>query len=113
MPDDVTPLLPGTLEMMVLKVLSVEAEHGWGIGQRLSLMSRGALDVNQGSLYPALQRLLGKGWITSEWRQTESGRRARYYRLTRSGASRLAEERENWTRQVAAVNRVLEYALGL
>jgi transcriptional regulator len=110
MPDDGVQLLPGTLEMMVLKVLSVGEEHGWGLGQRLQVMSRGAFDVNQGSLYPALQRLLKKGWIVSDWRQTESGRRARYYRLTRSGAARLAREQESWARQVAAVNWVLKWA---
>lgn len=103
-------LLPGTLEMMVLKVLSVGEEHGWGIGQRLADMSRGTFDVNQGSLYPALQRLLEKGWIVSEWRQTESGRRARYYRLTRSGTARLAREQQSWARQVAAVNWVLQWS---
>lgn len=107
MPD--VQLLPGTLEMMVLKVLSVGEEHGWGIGQRLQVMSRGTFDVNQGSLYPALQRLLKKGWIISEWRQTESGRRARYYRLTRSGAARLEREQQSWGRQVAAVNWVLQW----
>lgn len=104
------PLLPGTLEMLVLKVLSVEPEHGWGIGQRLQEASKGVLDVNQGSLYPALQRLLAKGWIKSEWRVTGSGRRARYYSLTRSGEARLARERESWARQVDAVDWVLRWA---
>lgn len=110
MAHDGVQLLPGTLEMMALKVLSVGEEHGWGIGQRLQHMSRGTFDVNQGSLYPALQRLLKKGWIISEWRQTESGRRARYYRLTRSGLARLAREQESWARQVAAVNWVLRFS---
>lgn len=105
------PLVPGTLDMLALKVLSVEPQHGWGIGQRLGEMSRGAFDVNQGSLYPALQRLLRKGWITSEWRTTENGRRARYYLITRSGERRLAKEREMWERQVEAVNLVLGWAL--
>ena len=103
MADEGTQLLPGTLEMMVLKVLTLEPEHGWGIGQRLQQMSRGVFDVNQGSLYPALQRLLRKGWIKSEWRQTESGRRARYYRVTRSGGACLAREQALWAKQVAAV----------
>lgn len=101
---------PGTLEMLVLKVVSVAPEHGWGIGQRLLDASRGTFDVNQGSLYPALQRLLNKGWIRSEWRVTESGRRARYYRITRSGEAQLLREREGWSRQVAAVTWVLESA---
>lgn len=104
------PLVPGTLDMLVLKVVSVEPQHGWGIGQRLGQASRGAFDVNQGSLYPALQRLLRKGWITAEWRRTENGRRARYYRITRSGERRLAKERETWARQVEAVNLVLGWA---
>ena len=101
---------PGTLEMLVLKVLSDGPEHGWGLGQRLQQASRGVFDVNQGSLYPALQRLLGKGWIRSEWRVTESGRRARYYRLTRSGATHLARELDKWSRQVDAVRWVLGLA---
>jgi transcriptional regulator len=109
MPDDAAPIQPGTLEMLVLKVLSVEPEHGWGLGQRLQQASRGVFDVNPGSLYPALQRLLAKGWIRSEWRVTESGRRARYYHLTRSGTARLERERESWERQVAAVGRVLRW----
>lgn len=109
MGEQSAPLLPGTLDMLVLKVLSLGPEHGWGIGQRLQQMSSGVFDVNQGSLYPALQRLLGKGWIRSEWRVTESGRRARYYRITRSGAARLAQEEASWSRQVEAVNQVLRW----
>jgi transcriptional regulator len=104
---DAAPIPPGTLDMLVLKVLSREPEHGWGIGQRLQQASRGAFDVNQGSLYPALQRLLGRGWIRSEWRLSGSGRRARYYQLTRSGQAQLAREQESWSRQVAAVHAVL------
>jgi transcriptional regulator len=107
MADATAPIPPGTLEMLVLKVLSVQPEHGWGIGQRLSQLSRGAFEVNQGSLYPALQRLLAKGWIRSTWRVTESGRRARYYQLTRTGDARLAREREHWSRQVDAVRWIL------
>jgi transcriptional regulator len=95
--------------MLVLKVLSVRPEHGWGITQRLQQVSHGVFDVNAGSLYPALQRLLAKGWIRPEWRATESGRRARYYHLTRSGAARLARERESWSRQVDAVTRILRW----
>jgi transcriptional regulator len=99
---------PGTLEMLVLKVLSREPEHGWGIGHRLQQLSRGRFDVNQGSLYPALQRLLAKGWIRSGWQVTESGRRARYYHLTKSGEAQLAREYESWSRQVDAVRWVLK-----
>jgi transcriptional regulator len=104
------PVLPGTLEMLILKVVSTEPEHGWGIGQRLAAVSGGVFEVNQGSLYPALQRLLRKGWIGSEWRRTENGRRARYYRITTSGERQLAQERESWASQVAAVQLVLDWA---
>jgi transcriptional regulator len=103
-------LLPGTLDMLVLRLVSARPEHGWGIGQRLQQASRGVFDVNQGSLYPALQRLLKKGWIKSEWRVTESGRRARYYGITRSGAAQLAKDQENWSRQMEAVQWVLRGA---
>jgi transcriptional regulator len=103
-------LMPGTLDMMVLKVASVGPEHGFGIGRRLQQVSGGVFDVNQGSLYPALQRLLKEGWITAEWRQTESGRRARYYRITRSGMRQLGRERESFARQVRAVSEVLAWA---
>jgi PadR family transcriptional regulator, regulatory protein PadR len=110
MPDTNAQVLPGTLDMLVLKVVSVRPEHGWGVGQRLREASHGAFDVNQGSLYPALQRLMKHGWVKSEWRDSERGRRARYYRITRSGAARLAQERASWSRQVEAVSRVLEWA---
>ena len=110
MTESAAPVLPGTLEMLILKIVSERSEHGWGIGQRLGEASQGAFDVNQGSLYPALQRLLRKGWITSDWRRTESGRRARYYRITTSGARQLARERTAWERQVAAVRLVLDWA---
>ena len=110
MTEPAATLLPGTLEMLILKVLSAESEHGWGIGNRLARMSDGVFDVNQGSLYPALQRLLRKGWIKSEWRRTENGRRARYYSLTKSGERQLVAERQSWARQVAAVQLVLDWA---
>jgi transcriptional regulator len=110
MANESAKLLPGTLDMMVLKVVSVGPEHGFGIGRRLQQVSRGVFDVNQGSLYPALQRLLKEGWITAEWRQTESGRRARYYRITRSGGRHLERERDSFARQVRAVGHVLEWA---
>ena len=102
-------LLQGTLDMLILKTLVLEPMHGWGISQRIQQITEGVLNVNQGSLYPALYRLEQQGWIVSEWRQTESGRRARYYRLTRSGATRLAREQESWARQVAAVDWVLQF----
>ena len=109
MTEYTSPIPPGTLEMLVLKVLSIEPAHGWGIGQRLQQASRGAFDVNQGSLYPALQRLLRKGWLRSEWRVTANGRRARYYVLTAIGRRYLTRELESWARQVDAVRWVLSW----
>lgn len=103
-------ILPGTLEMLILKIVSEESLHGWGIGQRLDEITEGVFAVNQGSLYPALQRLLRKGWIASEWRRSENGRRARYYRTTKSGERQLDAELESWRRQVDAVDRVLGWA---
>jgi PadR family transcriptional regulator PadR len=107
MPPSRSELLQGTLELLVLKTLSLEPMHGWGIAQRLEQMSRGIFDVNQGSLYPALQRIKSKGWITSEWRTTENNRRARYYLLTKAGREQLELERESWERVSTAVNWIL------
>ena len=99
--------LRGTLDLLILKTLSLEPTHGWGITQRIRELSRGALDVNQGSLYPALQRLEGKGLVISDWRTTENNRRARYYRLTESGRGELAPEEESWRRHVEGVSAIL------
>ena len=103
-------LVQGTLELLVLKTLSLEPMHGWGITQRILAMSRDVLAVNQGSLYPALERLKRKGWIEDEWRRTENNRRARYYALTAEGRRQLANERQIWERASAAVNWVLDFA---
>ena len=100
-------LLQGTLELMILNTLSLEPLHGWGISLRLRQQSRDVFQVNQGSLYPALQRLQSRGWIRSEWRVTENNRRARYYLLTPAGGRRLRAERAQWERASAAVNWVL------
>ncbi len=100
-------LLQGTLELLILKTLSVEPMHGWGITQRIESISNDLLRVNQGSLYPALERLTRKGWIRSEWRLTTSNRRAKYYQLTAAGLRRLAEELASWRRVSKAVNLVL------
>lgn len=105
-------LLQGTLELLVLKTLSLAPMHGWGITLRIQQMSRQVLRVNQGSLYPALERLKRKGWIRSEWRVTENARRARYYSLTADGERELAAERAAWTVSSAAVNWVLDYSGG-
>ncbi len=112
MAGDSTDLLQGTLELLVLKTLSLEPMHGWGIAQRIQQISRDVFQVNQGSLYPALQRMKGKGWITSEWRTTENNRRARYYMLTPVGQRHLAAERGEWERSSGAVNRILNWEGG-
>lgn len=107
MAHDQSELLQGTLELMVLKTLSLEPMHGWGISQRIQQMSDAVFQVNQGSLYPALQRMKLKGWLTTEWQTTENNRRAKYYRLTSAGERELARERSQWERASAAVNQVL------
>jgi PadR family transcriptional regulator, regulatory protein PadR len=103
-----TDLLQGTLDVLILKTLTLAPLHGWGISQRIQQLSRDVLQVNQGSLYPALYRLEAKGWIRSEWGNSENNRRARYYELTRAGRRQLAEETESWERFASAVARVLE-----
>jgi transcriptional regulator len=109
MAHDQSELLQGTLELLILKTLSFEPMHGWGISQRIQQMSRDVFQVNQGSLYPALQRLKSKGWLKSEWRRSENNRRAKYYMLTPAGEGELAREREQWQRSSSAVNWVLDF----
>ncbi|HEY7574122.1 MAG TPA: PadR family transcriptional regulator [Thermoanaerobaculia bacterium] len=103
-----TDLLQGTLDVLILKTLALAPLHGWGISQRIQQLSRDVLQVNQGSLYPALYRLESRGWIRSEWGNSENNRRARFYELTKAGRKQLAEETESWERFAAAVARVLE-----
>lgn len=98
----------GTLDLMILKVLSLEPMHGWGVIKRIQQLSQGIYQVNQGSLYPALQRLKKKGWIRSEWRVTENSRRAKYYTLTDTGKEKLGEERRAWELSTSTVGRILE-----
>jgi PadR family transcriptional regulator, regulatory protein PadR len=105
--DEHSDLLQGTLELLVLKALSLAPMHGWGIAQRITQMSQDVFHVQQGSLYPALQRMLRKGWIRSEWRTSDNNRRARYYVLTATGRRRLATESSTWERVSAAVDAVL------
>ena len=100
-------LLQGTLELMVLKTLSLEPLHGWGIAQRIQQMSRDVFLVSQGSLYPALIRMKRRGWVSTSWRVTENGRRARYYELTTAGRRQLGLEQASWQRASVAVNWVL------
>ena len=95
------------IELLVLKTLSLEPMHGWGIGQRIQQISRGELEVNQGSLYPALQRLEHRGLIASEWRTTENNRRARYYAITKVGRRALGDETESWRRFATAMETLL------
>ena len=97
----------GSLDLLILKALSLEPMHGWGISQRIQQLSREVLQINQGSLYPALQRLERRGDITAGWKLSENNRRARYYTLTADGRRRLTTEREDWARYVVAVQRVL------
>ncbi|GMV08179.1 MAG: transcriptional regulator [Gemmatimonadota bacterium] len=104
-------LLQGTLDLLVLRILELEPMHGWGIGERIHLFSGEVFHVNQGSLYPALQRMRRKGWIRAEWRRTENNRRARYYALTPQGEAQLASERREWRRTSGAVERILHAAL--
>ena len=105
-----TDVVQGTLDMLILKTLSLEPIHGWGIAQRIQQISRGVLEVNQGSLYPALQRLEQRGWIASEWRTSDANRRAKYYRLTAAGKAQLSRERDRWSQLVDAIGRVMNPA---
>ncbi len=102
-----TDALRGSLDLLVLKTLSLAPMHGWGISQRVQQISDGVLEVNQGSLYPALQRLEKDGLITSEWATTDNNRRARYYRLTAAGRRALGAEVESWRRFAASPEAVL------
>ena len=103
-------LLQGTLDLLILKTLSLGPEHGWGVAQHIQQMSREVLQVNQGSLYPALHRLEDQGWIAAEWGMVDSQRRAKVYQLTAAGRRQLASEEAGWLEFVLAVSRVLEPA---
>ena len=100
-------LLPGTLDVLILKAVSLGAEHGYGVLLRIEQMTGGALVVEQGALYPALYRLEHQGWIKAEWRETETGRQAKFYTLTRAGRKQLERELANWNRLSSAVNLVV------
>jgi len=100
-------LIQGTLDMLILKALSLEPMHGFGIARRIEQVSRGVFKVNPGSLLTAFQRLERVGWLDSEWRQTENSRRAKFYWLTRAGRKQLKEEAESWGRMSTVINRVL------
>ena len=106
MPSARFPIPQGTLDMLVLQTLSLEAAHGYAIAQRLQQVSRDVVQVNQGSLYPALHRLEQKGWLTAEWRESETGREAKFYAITRRGRKQLAIEKESWDRLTVAVRLI-------
>jgi transcriptional regulator len=101
-------LLQGTLDLLILKTLALGPQHGWGISQRIQQISEDVLQVNQGSLYPALHRLEDRGWVSAEWGVSEHKREAKFYRLTRAGQRQLRLETENWERVSAAVARILQ-----
>ena len=108
MDSENTDLIQGTLDMLLLKTLSLEPMHGFGIARRVEQVSRGVFKVNPGSLLTALTRLERAGWLDSEWRDTENSRRAKYYTLTRSGRRQLEAETADWSRRAAAVARILK-----
>ncbi len=103
-------LLSGTLDLLVLRVLNSGPLHGFGIGERIHVLSNEALDVEEGSLYPALYRMEAKGWIEAEWGQSERGRKAKLYSLTKEGRRQLETERKNWTQLTVAIRAILENA---
>jgi PadR family transcriptional regulator len=105
-------LLQGTLDLLILKTLELEPMHGWGVTQRIQQVSESVLQVNQGSLYPALHRLEEQGWISAAWKTSENNRQAKYYHLTARGRKQLIEEKENWLRLSGAVARVLGMGTG-
>lgn len=103
-------VIKGTLEMLALKVLQLGPMHGWGITELIEQQSHGLLSVNQGSLYPALYRLVASGWVSCEWRSSDNNRRAKYYQLTDEGRAQLASERAQWDRLSRGVNLILDHS---
>ena len=107
---EIPDLLPGTLDLLILRTLQTTPLHGWAIAERIQQISEDVLQINQGSLYPALHRLEHQGWIDAEWSVSELGRRAKYYRLTASGRRQLAVEADEWERMSSAIERVMKLA---
>ena len=107
---EIPDLLPGTLDLLILRTLQTTPLHGWAIAERIQQISEDVLQINQGSLYPALHRLEHQGWIEAEWSVSELGRRAKYYRLTASGRRQLAVEADEWERMSRAIERVMKLA---
>jgi transcriptional regulator len=108
MPSSRFPIPQGTLDMLILQILSLEPAHGYGIAQRLEQISKSVVQVNQGSLYPALHRLEQRGWLTADWKESETGREARFYSLTRSGHKQLRVEKDSWARLTGAVQLIFD-----
>ena len=105
-----TDLVQGTLDLLIMRTIATEELHGWAIAQRIQQLSKDVLQVNQGSLYPALQRLERQGWLTANWGMSETNRRARFYKLTAAGKRRLEQERADWDRLSAAISLVMRTA---
>ena len=108
MPPSRFPIPQGTLDMMILQIVSLEPAHGYGIAQRLEQISRSVVQVNQGSLYPALHRLEQKQWLRAEWRESETGREAKFYSLTAAGRKQLVVEKDSWARLAGAVQSIFD-----
>lgn len=108
MPPSRFPIPQGTLDMLILQIVSLEPAHGYGIAQRLEQISRSVVQVNQGSLYPALHRLEQKQWLRAEWRESETGREAKFYSLTAAGRKQLAVEKDTWARLAGAVQLIFD-----
>lgn len=106
----VPDLLPGTLDLLILRTLQAQSLHGWAISERIQQISQDVLQIHQGSLYPALHRLEHQGWIDAEWRTSELGRRAKFYRLTPAGRRQLTAESREWERMSTAIERVMKMA---
>jgi transcriptional regulator len=106
--DSAEQVLQGTLDLLILKTLSLEPMHGWGLAHRMQELSRDALQVGQGSIYPAVVRLEQRGWVTTHWRTTENNRRAKYYAITAAGRRAMGQELASWKRFVAAVTLVMD-----
>ena len=112
MPSSRFPIPQGTLDMLILQIVSLEPVHGYGIAQRLEQISQSVVQINQGSLYPALHRLEQKGWLRGKWKQSETGREAKFYSLTASGRLQLTAERNSWARLADAVQLVFNEGSG-
>jgi PadR family transcriptional regulator PadR len=108
MPSARFPIPQGTLDMLILQILSLEPAHGYGIAQRLEQISKSVIQINQGSLYPALHRLAQRKWLKAEWRQSETGRDAKFYALTAAGRKQLAAEKDDWARLARAVQVIFD-----